>query len=576
MFYPSLKRKAVRKNCISVFRGLDRRMRGVEGSFTDMENLSAACAPMLGTRGKRALFKTLAAPGGLIEKDALAWVDAGTLFYNGVPTPITGLSAGEKQLVSMGAYICIFPDKVFYNTADPDDYGSMEASWSYTGRVSCTLCNAQGEDYADVTESAYEPDAPDAGQLWLDTGEKVLCRWDAASEQWISIDSVYTKLTFTAQGQLGAKFSLYDGVSISGSRFESLNGSKIIYGIGGGENESDYIVLVSECVSPGHYDNESISIKRRVPELDYVCQCRNRLWGCRYGNDGEGNINELYACALGDFKNWNQFMGLSTDSWRASVGSDGVWTGAVNYLGTPIFFKENCLHRISVSASGAHQVDETVCRGVEKGSAKSLAVVNETLLYKSRSDICAYQGGFPESVSAALGTTRYSGAAAGVIGQKYYVSMLDEKNAPSLFLYDMAHGLWYREDALRAECFARVDDELFCLAGNRLIALCGSAGEQEGRIRWYAESGILGLEYAGEKYISRIIVRALLDCRSTLELFTEYDSSGVWEFAGRVHQHRLGSVEIPLRVRRCDHIRIKLAGEGAMTLFSVILELTEG
>lgn len=576
MFYPSLKRKAVRKNCISVFRGLDRRMRGAEGSFTDMENLSAACAPMLGTRGKRTLFKTLTAPGGLIEKDALAWVDGGTLFYNGVPTPIAGLSAGEKQLVSMGAYICIFPDKVFYNTADPDDYGSMEASWNYTGRVNCTLCNAQGEDYADVTESAYEPDAPDAGQLWLDTGEKVLCRWDAASEQWISLDSVYTKLTFTTQGQLGAKFSLYDGVSVSGSHFESLNGSKIIYGIGGGENESDYIVLVSECVSPGHYDSESISIKRRVPELDYVCQCRNRLWGCRYGNDGDGNINELYACALGDFKNWNQFMGLSTDSWRASVGSDGVWTGAVNYLGTPIFFKENCLHRISVSAAGAHQVDETVCRGVEKGSAKSLAVVNETLLYKSRSDICAYQGGFPESVSAALGTARYSGAAAGVIGQKYYVSMLDEKNAPSLFLYDMAHGLWYREDALRAECFARVDDELFCIAGNRLIALCGGAGEQEERISWYAESGILGLEYAGEKYISRIIVRALLDCQSTLELFTEYDSSGVWEFAGRVHQHRLGSVEIPLRVRRCDHIRIKLAGEGAMTLFSVILELTEG
>lgn len=576
MFYPSLERKAVRKKVTSVFRGLDMRLRGADGAFTDMENLSDGCYPMLGVRKKRSVSAHLSAPGGLIEKDALAWVDGGTLYYNGLPTPVTHLAPGEKRLVSMGAYICIFPDKVFYNTADPADYGSMEASWSYTGRVSYTLCSAQGEDYDGVTESEYEPDAPEAGALWLDTGERALCRWDAASEQWISIESVYTKLTFTTQGQLPGKFSLYDGVSVTGAHFEGLNGSKIIYGIGGGENESDYIILVSEPVSPGYFDGESITIKRSVPETDYVCQCRNRLWGCRYGNDGAGNINELYACALGDFKNWNQFMGLSTDSWRASVGSDGVWTGAVNYLGTPIFFKENCLHRISVSAAGAHQVDETVCRGVEKGSEKSLAVVNETLLYKSRSDICAYQGGFPESISAALGGRRYSHAAAGVLGQKYYVSMLDEKNAPSLFVYDMAHGLWFREDGLRAECFAKVDDELFCIADNRLIALTGSAGETEKTVKWYAESGALGLEYTGEKYISRLILRALLGCGSVLELFTEYDSSGVWEFAGRVHRHSLGSIEIPLRVRRCDHMRIKLAGEGEMKLVSLTLELTEG
>lgn len=96
---------------------------------------------------------------------------------------------------------------------------------------------------------------------------------------------------------------------------------------------------------------------RTAPDMDFVCQCGNRLWGCRYGNDGEKNINELYCCALGDFKNWNQYLGLSTDSWRASVGSDGVWTGAVNYLGSPVFFKENCIHRISVSSSGAELPD---------------------------------------------------------------------------------------------------------------------------------------------------------------------------------------------------------------------------
>ena len=576
MFYPSLRRKTVKRDSITAFRGLDKRLRSAEGSFFDMENLSDTCYPLLGTRKKRSVYKTLTAPQGLIEKDALAYVDNGTLYYNSLPTPITGLGAGEKQLVSMGAYICIFPDKKYFNTADSSDYGSMEASWSYTGRVSYSLCNAGGEVYSEITESAYEPNAPEDGDFWLDTGAKVLSQWDAASEQWISIDSVYTKLSFTTQGQLPSAFSLYDGISISGAHFDSLNGSKVIYGLGGSENEGDYIVLICEPHSAGSFENESITVRRKVPDMDFVCQCRNRLWGCRYGNDGNGNINELYASALGDFKNFNQFMGLSTDSWRASCGSDGVWTGAVNYLGTPIFFKENCLHRITVSPAGAHQVDETVCRGVEKGSAGSLAVVNETLLYKSRSDICAYQGGFPESISPTFDAENYKDAIAGVFGQKYYLSMLSKRNEASLFVYDMAHGLWYREDGLRATAFARVDDELFCVSGHEIIALNGGIGEKEKDFEWYAESGILGLNYSDEKYIRRILVRARLSSDSVMEVFTDYDSSDVWEFAGRVQQHRLGSVEIPLKVRRCDHLRIKLAGKGEMKLLSLSFELTEG
>jgi len=576
MFYPSLRRKTVKRSSITVFHGLDRRLRGAEGTFSDMENLSDTCYPMLGTRKKRSVFRTLTSPQGIIEKDAPAWVDNGTLYYNTLPTAITGLSSGYKQLVSMGAYILIFPDKKYFNTADSSDYGSMEATWNYTGRVSYSLCDAEGAVYTSVTESSTEPAAPDAGDYWLDTGAHALSQWDAASEQWISIDTVYTKLTFTTQGQLPAAFSQYDGVSITGAHFDSLNGSKIIYGIGGSENLSDYLILVCEPHAAGSFENESISVKRKIPDMDFVCQCRNRLWGCRYGNDGNGNINELYASALGDFKNFNQFMGLSTDSWRASCGSDGVWTGAVNYLGTPIFFKENCLHRITVSAAGAHQVDETVCRGVEKGSSKSLAVVNETLLYKSRSDVCAYQGGFPESVSLNLSAGDYKDAVAGVFGQKYYLSMLDLNNDPSLFVYDMSHGLWYREDGLRAKEFAKVDDELFCISGNDIIALNGSAGTAEGDFDWYAETGFLGLDFAREKYISRVVVRSFLKTESVLELFTEYDSSGVWEFAGRVRQHKLGSVEIPLKVRRCDHLRVKLAGRGYMKLLSFTLELTEG
>lgn len=351
----------------------------------------------------------------------------------------------------------------------------MDAKWSYKGRVRCSMCDIDGTEYPAADESAAAPETPDDGDYWIDAGTKTLSRYSAATRMWTAVESVYTKLSFTTQGQIPAAFSQYDGVEISGAAHGSLNGAKIIYALGGHaaeggdeDGESDFIVIAGEPANAFTDENGCITVSRTAPDMDFVCQCGNRLWGCRYGNDGEKNINELYCCALGDFKNWNQYLGLSTDSWRASVGSDGVWTGAVNYLGSPVFFKENCIHRISVSSSGAHQV------------------------------------------------------------------------------------------------------------GGTLYALRGTCGALEKRVAWAAETGMLCCEYPERKYVGRISLRAWMAQDAYMELFVEYDSSGVWEYAGRMKLINAGTAEFPLRLRRCDHVRVKLEGRGEMKLLSVTRELTEG
>ena len=49
------------------------------------------------------------------------------------------------------------------------------------------------------------------------------------------------------------------------------------------------------------------SIHRLVPDLDFVVENGNRLWGCRY----DGQVNEIYASCLGDFTNWWRFDGVA-------------------------------------------------------------------------------------------------------------------------------------------------------------------------------------------------------------------------------------------------------------------------
>lgn len=570
MLLPQMSAPSAQTVITDTFLGYNHNIKIGSGEMYDAKNISTKYYPLLAPRGKRGFVKKLKDCGGLLAKEKLAYVEGGKLIYDGEETPLD-LSEGEKKLVSMGAYICIFPDKVYYNTADPTDHGSMEATYSSTGSVKYSLCKADGSEYASPTVSDTAPENPGNGALWIDTTSvpNVLKQWSSATEEWSSIPTVYTKLSFISTGEIPALFKVYDGVHIEGAAEDEVNGDKVIYALGGGENTADYIV-VAGLLEQTLENESSVRISRTVPELDHVIECNNRLWGCRYGNDGKQNLNEIYCCALGDFKNWRQYMGLSTDSWTASVGSDGAWTGAVNYLGYPMFFKEDRIHRVTVSSVGAHSTDEIPCSGVQPGSEKSLIVINNTLYYKARSGICAYQGGFPVEISKALGDVKYSGAVSGTIEDKLYISMKEDKADYSLFVYDTRTNLWSREDELHCMSFATLGEELYTLtADGRLLALCGTEGEPEAFVEWYAESGIMYWQYTNRKYISRFNVRVAMEAGAELDIYIEYDSSKRWERQGRVQQKGTGTVMVPVRPRRCDHLRIKLEGKGEIKLFSI-------
>ena len=205
-----------------------------------------------------------------------------------------------------------------------------------------------------------------------------------------------------------------------------------------------------------------VTITRKMPDMDFIIESENRLWGCHYGPDADGKmVNEIYACKLGDFKNWNCFMGISTDSYAVTVGTDGPFTGAITHLGYPLFFKENCVHKVYGNYPANYQIITTTCRGVQNGCSRSLAIVNETLYYKSRSAVCAYDGSLPVEISSAFGDVVYRNAVAGYLGNKYYISMLDDSGRYHLFAYDTLKGMWHREDNTGAMQFCNCNGDLY-------------------------------------------------------------------------------------------------------------------
>ena len=266
----------------------------------------------------------------------------------------------------------------------------------------------------------------------------------------------------------------------------------------------------------------------------------------------------------------------NTDSYTASCGTDGQFTGAITHLGYPLFFKENCVHKVYGNYPANFQIQTTACRGVQKGCEKSLAIVNETLLYKARNAVCAYDGSLPTEVSYALGNEAYSDAVGGSHGNKYYISMKNVDGEHNLFVYDIAKGMWHREDELKVDSFCSCRGELYAISGGKIITMLGSGTKDTDPVRWMVETGDIGINSPDMKYISRITLRMSMDLDTEVGIYVQYDFSDEWECQCILVSSSLRSFSIPIRPKRCDHIRIRIEGIGAAKIYSITKTIEQG
>ena len=581
MKYPQLQELPTQRQMIDTFRGYNHNLRIGQGEFYDMQNMSSDYYPILAPRVRRGVYASPASCQGIIAKEKLCYVD-GTAFMMGDTRVEMGLSTlaedCPKKLQSMGAYVLIFPDKKYINTADPADRGSVEAAWTATGSVTFSPCridgSAQNADHIQDTA----PENPENNTLWVDTSTTPhsLKQWAATSGQWVTIATTYVKIAATG---IGADFKKFDGVSLSGlkdqgGQLAELEGAAVVWDRG-----NDYLVVVGildEAVTV----SLTLSVSRKMPVMDFVVEAKNRLWGCRYGMDENGEfVNRLYASKLGDFKNWNCYMGLSTDSYYGNLGTDGKFTGAITHMGYPLFFKENYLHKVYGDYPAQFQIQDTACRGVQEGCDRSLAIVNEILYYKARHAVCGYDGSLPVEVSAALGETRYDRAVAGAFGNKYYISMRNQDmDAYTMFVFDTGKGMWHKEDSLRADGFAAYQGEMYAIdhETGKILGLLGTGETGEKAVNWMVQTGIMGTDMPDRKYISRLNVRMSMDVGGRARFFVQYDSMGGWEHLGTVNVTSLKSFSLPIRPRRCDHLRLRIEGVGEARIYSITKTIEQG
>jgi hypothetical protein len=321
----------------------------------------------------------------------------------------------------------------------------------------------------------------------------------------------------------------------------------------------------ADIFTPGDYPD--MTIERRFPNLDFACECHNRLFGCSNAD------KTIYVSALGDPTNMMTYEGVSTDSFAVAVAGEGDFTACYAHDSSVLFWKENKLHKLTGYkpadfALYTYQVD-----GVQAGSEASAQIINEVLYYKGMKGIFAYTGGIPQLISQNFGERKFRDAVGGSDGDTYYISMTDDEDKDYLFAYETRSNMWVLEDKIKCDAFVRSDGSLKYVSDGKVYELTG--GETPRELEWFMQLAPMYETMEGKKTYSRILLRVELPIGSYIIASVRMDG-GRWLETGKIVGKTDNVVPIRIPVNRCDKFELKLSGRGPCTILGIMREYYVG
>lgn len=508
----------IRQHVQTSFGGLDHTAGAGDGALREMRNLWSGDSPKLSVRPERRLLGAAVKPNGLFRTEHRFLADGTSLYVDG--SLAGSLSDSPKVFAALGERVLIWPDKKLWTPAGGLE--DLEAAYTAAGLV-----------FSDGTYA----------------GETA------------------ARNTITTAG---APFPFRPGDGITVPACAPTGGDELTLVVREMGEDGKTLRFAENSFPETGTVAGSLTLRRSVPDLDWICVNENRVWGCRG--------DEIRCSKLGDPCNWNVFDGLSTDAWSWESGTAGDFTGCVSFLGYPCFFKERQIFKVYGDKPRQYQPQGSADFGVMTGCGGSLAVANETLFYLSRVGPMAYSGGIPRPIGEPLGK-RLSGGVGGSDGLKYYLSAEEAGGGRSLYVYDALRQVWHREDETEARAFAPgAAGSVECLTAEGVLwsTDVSGGGTAEGPVSWYAEFGDSTQRSPNKKGIGKLLLRLEAGENSSVRVLIRYDSSGVWETVAEMTPGAKGSRYLPVVPRRCDHFRLRLTGTGPCILHSLTAETYEG
>lgn len=341
----------------------------------------------------------------------------------------------------------------------------------------------------------------------------------------------------------------------------------------------------TELIASG-YDGtavQALTIKREVPDMDFICEHNNRLYGVS-NNEEEKIFNTqtekyetvqsrvLHASALGQPTRWNVFEGAATDSYAVAVAGEGDFTGIVSYSGNVIAFKEDKMYKLSGDYPAEFFLRNYTVDGVKKGCHKSMVIINEVLYYLSPYGVMSYSGGVPGLISYELGIDRYDEAVAGRDRTNYLIQM------DKLYCYDTIHGLWVSEDYGEVTAIEPVNNRAYIVADGKIMMT--DSGDE--KVEWYATTHYMDEGTFLHKDYQAMNLDAVLSegAEITIEYRTDEDEDWKiletvtsyhgtqWQTRTKLNEGTRKHWAFTPGIMRCDRIQLRLRGKGPCKVYA--------
>lgn len=475
----------------------------------------------------------------------------------GTLTAIPGLSAGDKTLVNIGAYIVILPDWSLINTADAENPVTMAKGAVLTGDLL-----EYNQNQTKPTVSIYKlfyVDAPttEVTASGLAVGDSVKLSWTYGKRK------MSKQLTINNIG-----IESYTGSGMTSIGFDTSDMPNTMWFYTEGRAMDQFRVPRIT----------GATIQRVMPDLDYVVEYNNRLWGCSSKN------HEIYCSKLGEPLVWGAYSGISTDSWAATVGTDGDFTGACVFNGCVLFFKEDCVHSVYGTKASNFTVTTYTVRGVQKGSAKSLCISEGLLYYKAPEGIFTFNGSASSRFDGKLCVDRDSRTACGTADDRYIVMAMSDG---TVFYYDKLHSVWYNRTLPNVISMHNFSGSLYAITKDsnkamQKVMLTTDVG-MSGRMAETAFEAITGELCRGEltstnSYTRKAMHTVIKKLTMSIEewhqqgvssvqftVSVQYDGGDwqtVYSYDGTAEEADNNVVTlIPIIPMRCQRLRIKISGK---------------
>lgn len=495
------------KKQLVTFRGINWSEQAQDGELAESRNLSTRRWPCLATRRGRTQQAGYTGCTALTARGELVAAQGTDLLYDG--ETVGTVTAGEKQFAVVNTKMVIWPDKV----------------------------------YLDLTDNTVKP----LGATATGEGGKFTA----------------STLTVTGWDDLTEKFKEGDTITVSGCTSVEGNNKDVLI-----KKVSSTVITVDDGVFTKATERGELTLERKIPDLDYICESENRLWGCSSADQ------TIYASALGDPTNFFNYSGLSTDSYALAVGTEGDFTGCVKQTSSILFWKETKLHKILGSYPGEYAMYTYEIEGLQKGCHKSQQVVNEVLYYMGLHGVYAYSGGVPDLISAAFGERTFSQAVGGTDGDSYYLSARDGNGTHHMMVYETQTGMWLEEDSTKVVDFARIGRDMYFLDGDGNVWLADS-GSEDGELDWMARFTPFYETIEGRKRYSRLTLRVELPKGAWMRIETSADGSP-WRESGKLLGRDADSIPVQIPVNRCDKFEVRLSGKGPCVVRAMALDYSVG